>query len=50
VNGIPFAVMPLPRVALDVDRSADLEAVWAIGPGDATRAALERLGYPSRRR
>jgi 2-phospho-L-lactate guanylyltransferase len=50
VHHVPFAVQPLPRLALDVDRPADLDAVWALGPGDATRAALERLGYPSRRR
>jgi 2-phospho-L-lactate guanylyltransferase len=50
VNHVPFVVMPLPRVALDVDRPKDLDDVWTLGPGDATRAALERLGYPSRRR
>jgi 2-phospho-L-lactate/phosphoenolpyruvate guanylyltransferase len=50
VNHVPFAVQPLPRLALDVDRPADLDAVWTLGPGEATRAALEGLGYPSRRR
>jgi 2-phospho-L-lactate/phosphoenolpyruvate guanylyltransferase len=50
VHHVPFAIRPLPRLALDVDRPADLEDVWALGPGDATRAALEALGYPSRRR
>ena len=50
VHHVPFAVMPLPRLALDVDRPADLDDVWSVGPGDETRAALERLGYPSRRR
>jgi 2-phospho-L-lactate guanylyltransferase len=50
VHRVPFAVMPLPRLALDVDRPEDLNALWALGPGDATRAVLERLGYPSRRR
>ena len=50
VHHVPFAVLPLPRLALDVDRPADLDDVMAIGPGEATRAALERLGYPSRRR
>ena len=50
VHHVPFAVLPLPRLAMDVDRPADLEDVWALGPGDATRAALEALGYPSRRR
>jgi 2-phospho-L-lactate guanylyltransferase len=50
VHDVPFAVLPLPRLALDVDRPADLADVWALGPGDATRAALEALGYPSRRR
>ena len=50
VHHVPFAVLPLPRLAMDVDRPADLADVWAFGPGDATRAALESLGYPSRRR
>jgi 2-phospho-L-lactate guanylyltransferase len=50
VHHVPFAVLPLPRLALDVDRPRDLDDVWALGPGDATRAVLERLGYPSRRR
>jgi len=50
VHHVPFAVQPLPRLALDVDRPSDLDDVWTLGPGDATRAALERLGYPSRRR
>jgi len=40
----------LPRLALDVDRPSDLDDVLTLGPGDATRAALEALGYPSRRR
>ena len=50
VHHVPFAVKVLPRLALDVDRPADLEDVWSVGPGEATRAALEALGYPSRRR
>jgi 2-phospho-L-lactate guanylyltransferase len=50
VNRVSFAVMPRARVALDVDRPKDLDDVWALGPGEATRAVLERLGYPSRRR
>jgi len=50
VHRTPFAVLPLPRLALDVDRPQDLDDVWALGPGEATRAVLERLGYPSRRR
>lgn len=50
VHHVTFAVMALPRLALDVDRPADLADVWTLGPGDATRAALEALGYPSRRR
>lgn len=50
VHHVPFAVMPLPRIALDVDRPADLDSIWSLGPGDSTRASLERLGYPSRRR
>ena len=50
VHHVPFAIQPLPRLALDVDRPSDLDDVLALGPGDATRAALEALGYPSRRR
>ncbi|MGZ6508580.1 MAG: 2-phospho-L-lactate guanylyltransferase [Actinomycetota bacterium] len=50
VNNVPFAVVPRARLALDVDRPRDLDDLWALGPGDATRAAMERLGYPSRRR
>jgi 2-phospho-L-lactate guanylyltransferase len=50
VNQVPFAVIPLPRLALDVDRPRDLDDLWTLGPGDATRAIMERLGYPSRRR
>jgi 2-phospho-L-lactate guanylyltransferase len=50
VNNIPYAIVPRARLALDVDRPRDLDDIWALGPGEATRAALERLGYPSRRR
>jgi len=50
VHRVPYAVLPLARIALDVDRPADLADLWALGPGEATRAALESLGYPSRRR
>ena len=50
VHHVPFAVMPLPRLALDVDRPADLNDLWSLGPGEATRAALEALGYPARGR
>ena len=50
VHHASFAVMPLARLALDVDRPRDLDDVWTLGPGDSTRAMLERLGYPSRRR
>ena len=50
VHRVPFAVLPFPRLALDVDRPHDLIDVWTLGPGEATRAVLERLGYPSRRR
>jgi 2-phospho-L-lactate/phosphoenolpyruvate guanylyltransferase len=48
-RGVPFAVVPRSRMARDVDTPADLDAVWALGPGPATRTAMEALGYPSRR-
>lgn len=46
---IPFAIIPRSRLARDVDRPSDLDALWSLGPGPATRAAMEALGYPSRR-
>lgn len=48
-RGVPFAVVPRSRLARDVDTPADLDALWALGPGPATRTAMEALGYPSRR-
>lgn len=48
-RGVPFAVVPLSRVARDVDRPEDLDALWDLGPGRTTRVAMEALGYPSRR-
>ena len=47
--GVPFAVIPRMRIARDVDTPADLDALWDLGPGPATRTAMEALGYPSRR-
>lgn len=46
-HGVPFAIVPNERLGLDVDRPEDLAAVFPIA-GDATRAALEDLGYPQR--
>lgn len=46
---VPFAVIPRTRMGRDVDTPADLDALWGLGPGPATRAAMEALGYPSRR-
>lgn len=48
-RGVPFAIIPRTRMARDVDTPADLDAIWALGPGPATRTAMEALGYPSRR-
>ena len=46
-HGIPFAIVPNQRLALDVDRPDDLVAVLPVA-GAATRAVLEDLGYPQR--
>ena len=50
VSGVSLAIVPRPRLAIDVDRPRDLEELWRVGPGPSTKAALESLGYPSRRR
>ena len=49
-TGVPFAVVPRAGIALDIERPSDLDAAWAAPVGDATRAVLKDLGYPSRRR
>lgn len=50
VRRVPCAVIPLERVAADVDVPRDLDLLVRMGPGPATSAALESLGYPSARR
>jgi 2-phospho-L-lactate guanylyltransferase len=50
VSRVPLAIVPRPRLAIDVDSPRDLSELWRIGPGASTRTALEALGYPSRRR
>jgi 2-phospho-L-lactate guanylyltransferase len=47
---VSFAIVPRAGVGLDVDRPSDLDAAWDAPVGPATRAMLERLGYPARRR
>ena len=50
-NNISCAVMPLPRIALDVDRAPDLSAILRLlGPNSATGTLLGALGYPARER
>jgi len=46
-RGVSFAVMPNAKLALDIDRPADLEAAARTQVGAATRAALDALGYPA---
>lgn len=49
--GVPFAIVARQGIALDVDHPRDLDAAWdAPTLGRATRACLEKLGYPSRGR
>lgn len=45
-RGIPCAIVTRQALALDVDAPRDLDDVMALGPGDATRATLNALGYP----
>lgn len=50
-RGISCAIVPLGRVALDVDTPRDLAAVFdMLAPDSATRAFMESLGYPARGR
>ena len=50
VNRVPLAIVPRPRLALDVDRPEDLVTVLQLGAGPATASALAELGYPARAR
>ncbi|MFN2615178.1 MAG: 2-phospho-L-lactate guanylyltransferase [Actinomycetota bacterium] len=50
VMRVSFAIVPRAGIGLDIDRPSDLDAAWSAGVGDATRAVLTSLGYPSRRR
>jgi 2-phospho-L-lactate/phosphoenolpyruvate guanylyltransferase len=48
---ISCAIVPVSRVALDVDRPADLDDVFGMLAADsATRAVMASLGYPARGR
>lgn len=47
--GVPFAIIPCERLAIDVDEPADLERISPIA-GPATSEVLQSLGYPDRRR
>lgn len=47
-RGVSFAVVPNPRLALDIDRPEDLAHAARLGVGPATRAVLTALGYASR--
>lgn len=49
VHSVSFAVVARPRIALDIDEPRDLEAAREAPVGPATRAALDALGYSSRR-
>jgi 2-phospho-L-lactate guanylyltransferase len=48
--GAPFRMAASARLAADVDTPVALAAVWALGPGPATREAMERMGLPVRLR
>ena len=48
--GAAFRVLDSPRLAADVDTPDVLAAVWALGPGPATRRALEDMGIAARLR
>jgi len=49
-RGLPCAIVARPALALDVDAPGDLNDIVALGPGEATRAVLDELGYPRRTR
>lgn len=48
--GVRFRVLESPRLAVDVDTADALDSVWALGPGPATRRAIEEMGLTARRR
>jgi 2-phospho-L-lactate/phosphoenolpyruvate guanylyltransferase len=48
--GAAFRVVESARLAADVDTPESLTTVWALGPGPATRRALEDLGIAARLR
>lgn len=48
--GAPFRVVDSPRLAADVDTPDALAIIWALGPGPATRRALEEMGIAARLR
>ncbi|HJR19316.1 MAG TPA: 2-phospho-L-lactate guanylyltransferase, partial [Actinomycetota bacterium] len=48
--GAAFRRVDSPRLATDVDTPDALASVWALGPGPATRRALEELGIAARLR
>lgn len=48
--GATFRALNSPRLAADVDTPDGLAAVWALGPGPATRRALEEMGIAARLR
>lgn len=48
--GVGFRIVDAPRLAADVDTPDALATVWALGPGPATRRALEEMGIPERLR
>lgn len=48
--GAAFRALSSPRLAADVDTADNLAAVWALGPGPATRRALEEMGIAARLR
>ena len=48
--GATFRTLDSPRLAADVDTSEALSAVWGLGPGPATRRALEDMGIAARLR
>lgn len=46
--GAPIRVVRSSRLAADVDTPEALATVWTLGPGPATRRALEEMGIPAR--
>lgn len=50
VAGVPFRLLESPGLAADVDTPDGLATVWRLGPGPATRRALEEMGIAARLR